>query len=140
MHPSILHQALSDDADLIALGITPTRIKELQTIDSRPFDSGYWIVFNWLEQDTYSVIDRGPRDLLVWVHTPINRTRNYLTIERILERINTVYKGVELESGTDGVRVTCVRRTGQSGNLVDEAWETITRNSTFSVLYDKSTL
>src|SRR4051812_35923351 len=101
MHPSILHQSLSGDADLIAFGITPTRIKELQTIDQRPFESGYWIVFNWLDQDLHPVIDRGPRDLLVWVHTPIDRSRNYLTIERILNRINTIYRGVQLETGAD---------------------------------------
>lgn len=138
MYPSILHELLSHDDELTALGITPTRIKELQSIDKRPFDSGHWLITNWLDQDYHPALGVGPRDLQIWVHAPRERSRNYRPIDAILNRIDAIYRGVEHEIGTDGVRVSCVRKAGRSGNLHDEAWDTITRNSTYGVLYDES--
>ncbi|AZS12565.1 tail terminator [Mycobacterium phage DrLupo] len=140
MHPAVLYDKIVHDPEMNSLGITPSRFKELDSIDKRPFDSGYFIVTRWLDQDLHPTINRGPRDLMVWVHTPKDRSRNFLILERILERINDIWASVEAESGTDGVRVTSVKRRGQSGNLEDEGWKTIARNATFSVLYDRNTV
>jgi hypothetical protein len=147
MHPNILLDKIAHDDELTALGITPSRIKELDGIDKRPFDSGYFIVTRWLDQDLHPTINRGPRDLMVWVHSPKERNRNFLIHERILERINDIWcwvegvsEGIAGQTGRDGVRVTSVKRRGQSGNLDDEGWKTIARNATFSVLYDRNTV
>lgn len=140
MHPSVLYDAIAHDPALNAMGITPTRIKELDSIDARPFESGCFIVTRWLDQDLHPTINRGPRDLMVWVHTPKERALNFLILERILERINDIWAGVLAETGTDGVRVTSVKRRGQSGNLIDDGWKTLARNAIFSVLYDRNTV
>jgi hypothetical protein len=140
MHPIILFDKVVHDPELNALGITPTRMKELDSIDKRPFDSGYFLVTRWLDQDLHPTINRGPRDLMVWAHQPKERGRNFIVLERILERINDIWVSVLAETGTDGVRVTSVKRRGQSGNLDDEGWKTVARNATFSVLYDRNTV
>ena len=48
-----------------------------------------------------------------------------------------VLLNLELATGTDNLRLTCVTRQGRSGNLVDEGWETISRTATYGVLYDE---
>lgn len=147
MHPSILYDSIKADPALTALGITPSRIKELDSVDKRPFDSGVFIIMRWLDQNLHPTINRGPRDLMVWVHTPKERNQSFLVLERILERVNDIWchtpgvsDGIAGQTGTDGVRVTSVKRPGQSGNLEDEGWKTFARNATFSVLYDRNTV
>lgn len=138
MIPAGVHDLLKADPDLIALGITSTRIKELQSCDQRPFESGYFVVINFEDFDITGGVDRGPQDMTVHVHTPLERERNYRTILRIQERIRVILTGVEQYVGSDGVRITQIKRTGQSGNLMDDGWKTITRNTVYSVLFDVS--
>lgn len=138
MIPSAAYELLSGDSELVALGVTPSRIKELQTVDERPFDSGYFIIFNWQEQDFVHSVQTGPRNVLIWVHTPLDRSRNYRPIDQILNRIDQIFNEVEQVTGTDGVRMTAVRKMGRSANLMDEGWKTITRFATYSVLYDEA--
>ena|ERR1700754_1396789 len=146
MYPSILAELIGNDSELNALGITPSRIKELQSQDKRPFESGYFLIFNWQEStlftQTYTGMQNGipkaPRVLQLWVHTPWDRSRNYRPIDAILNRVDALFDGVEHATGADGVRVTMVRKAGRSANLTDEGWKTIARNATYGVLYDES--
>jgi hypothetical protein len=137
MRPKILFEALAADAELTTLGITSSRIKELQSVDERPFDSGWFVILNMQEQDYQTVIDRGPRTLLAWVHTPWDRTRSYDKIGDILTRIDAIYRSLQHASGTDAIRLTTVRKTGSSGNLRDEGWKTLAQFHTYGVLYDE---
>ncbi|KWX19888.1 hypothetical protein AFM11_33455 [Mycolicibacterium wolinskyi] len=138
MIPSVCHELLAGDSALNTLGITADRIKERQSVDIRPFDSGHFIVVSADEQLYVPSINRGPRTLTVWVHTPWDRSRNYREIDRILNRIDDIYSGVTHAVGSDDVRVTMIRKTGRSGNLRDEGWKTIARNATYGVLYDEA--
>jgi hypothetical protein len=42
--------------------ITATRIKELQSTDERPFDSGYFVILNWQDE-----IPFGSLNLNAWM-------------------------------------------------------------------------
>lgn len=141
MIPLIIYEKLTTDAALTLLGITAGKVFELQSVDERPLNSGYFVILNWQESSLFTnAVKRAPRALTVWVHTPLDRTRDYRTIDRILNRIDAIFADIEQQKGADGVRVTCITRQGRSGNLVDEGWKTIARNATYSVLYDESSV
>lgn len=149
MFPIIIHQRISQDSILNSqFGINESRVLELQSVDSRPFDNGYYIIVNWQESTIYSQtytgmqngIARAPRVMTLWVHTPMDRSRDYRPIDKILNRIDATLLTIEQQSGSDGVRVTCIDKQGRSGNLIDDGWKTITRNATYGVLYDEKTV
>ena len=138
-----IFDTISTDSQLAALGITEDRIFEIQSLDERPFHSGPFVVFKWEESTIYTQtytgmqngIDRAPRVLQIWVHIPMDETREYDLIDQILNRIDIVLDGMEHVQGSDGYTVTLARKAGRSGNLVDEGYKTITRNAVYGVLY-----
>lgn len=138
MRPSLLFEVLVDDAELQSLGITSGRIKESQSIDSRPFADGYFVTIN-MEESTIAnaAIARGPRNCTFAVHHSADIDRDYGPITDILNRIDRLVLSIEDDTGSDGVRVSVVRRGGRSGNLLDEGWNTITRTATYGVLYNE---
>lgn len=144
MIPMYIYEALSADTTLQNNGITSGRILELQSVDERPFDDGYFVIINWQESSSFSAFFMGqtampksPRTMTLWVHSPLDNGRDYRQIDKILNRIDSLLLGIEQQKGTDNIRVTCVTRQGRSGNLIDDGWKTIARNATYGVLYDE---
>lgn len=138
MRPILLHEILANSTMLNGIGITDERIKESQSIESRPFEDGHFVTISGDEVlfSNVTSLARGPRTFTVAVHINKEKSRDYGTIDYILGIITGIYKSIENVSGSDGVRVTQVRPTGRSGNQIDEGWQTITRSATFGVLYD----
>jgi hypothetical protein len=95
------------------------------------------VAFEELLLASPSKLSRGERTVTVAVHRNWEIDRDFSPIDKILNRIDALLLNVENESGTDGVRVTSIRRSGRSGNMADEGWKTITRTSTYGVLYDE---
>ena len=145
MIPAAIYEKLSGDSYLQSeCGITGEHIFELQSVDERPFDDGYFIVINWLESNISQVlgssaIGKGPRTMTLWVHSPLDRGRDFRPIDKILNRVDELLLSMEQEIGSDNVRITCITKQGRSGNLIDDGWKTIARNATYGVLYDEST-
>lgn len=136
MRPSLIYELLDLDNTLrVILGGTG-RIREAQSVDERWVDTGHMVTLNMAEMDMRS-IGKGPRTLEVNVHKPWDIDRDYTSIDGILSRIDYLLLPVENEYGSDNVRVSQIRRIGRSGNDVDEAWRTITRQATFGVLWDE---
>lgn len=148
MQPVLIFDTLANDPELNSYGIDDTRIFELQSVDERPSDNGYFIILNWQESTSYtqalglgqSSINRSPRVLTLWVHTPMDRTRDYAPIDRILNRVDNLLLSIEQQIGADDIRITCITRQGRSANLIDDGWKTIARNATYGVLYDESSV
>lgn len=145
MIPMAIYESMAQDTILQQCGITSSRILELQSVDERPFDSGHFVIVNWQESTIYSQtytgmengIVKAPRVMTLWVHSPLDRGRDYRLIDRILNRIDLILLPFDQRVGSDNVRVTCVHKQGRSGNLIDDGWKTITRNATYGVLYDE---
>jgi hypothetical protein len=146
MMPSAIFEAITQSQDVIDCGVTPDRVFELQSLDERPCSDGYFVVLDFQESTLYSQtytgmkngIPKAPRVMVIWVHTPEDKTRDYTIIDRILNRIDDAILSLEQVTGNDGSRVTCVAKQGRSRNLKDPGWKTITRNATYGVLYDES--
>lgn len=138
MMPNVIVQTLAGDTILAALGVTADRIRESQSWDERPND-GYFLSINF-EEMTFSgisAISKGPRICTVAVHHPWDADRDFYTLTSILNRVDELLLPLESVAGSDGLRVTVIRRQGRSGNLTDEGWKTITRTATYGVLYDE---
>lgn len=139
MRPNGLYSSINSDATLTTLLGGPGRILESQSVDARPKDDGYFLTLSFSEtlMSSVSAISKGPRTLEVNVHHPMDIDRDYAKIDKIINRIDVIYLGMENFSGSDNVRITKIRRIGRSGNDVDEGWRTITRQATYGVLYDE---
>ena len=145
MIPTIIYETLSTDTVLQQSGINGQRIFELQSVDERPFDNGYFIIINWQESSSSGLTFNGvqntfqkpPRVMSLWVHSPLDQGRDYRIIDRILNRVDNLLLPMENRKGSDNIRLTCVTKQGRSGNLIDDGWKTIARNATYAVLYDE---
>lgn len=130
MEPILLWEIL----DTILSG----RAYESQSLDTRPHADGYFFTIN-MEESTIanSAISRGPRTVTVAVHHNAEIDRDYGPITRLLNLVDLAFQQIDDDSGSDGVRVSQVKRQGRSGNLLDEGWNTITRTATYGVLYNE---
>lgn len=145
MTASVLMERLKADAILNDALEVDGHIYEIQSLEERPRHDGPFVIFNWQESTIFSQtytgmrngIDKAPRVLQVWAHIPEKVSTDYDDLNRILNRIDLVFKDIEHETGTDGQRVTIVRKAGRSRNLNDPAYQTITRHAVFGVLYDE---
>lgn len=141
MMPNIIYQTLAEDEQLELLLGGPNRIKEAQDIQSRVADDGFWISVSFDETTIIAPtkVSRGPRTITIAVHRPEEQGRDYDSITSILNRIDELILPIEDEAGTDGIRVTSIRRSvpSRTGNLVDEGYRTATRAATYGVLHQE---
>lgn len=148
MMPSAVHELLAADATLAGLGVTGDRIYEMQAIaqDERPNADTYFVVVDFQESTLFSQtyaglqngIPKAPRVMDIAVHISWDKSREYNVINRILNRIDAILLPAEHVTGADGVRVTCIRPSGRSRNLLDDGWRTTTRHATYGILYDET--
>lgn len=140
MMPIAVLEAITTDPDLNAFGVNAATVFEAQSIngDERPNVDGYFVVVDFQEQSLTATVNRGPRVLDIAVHVPWDITRDYTVINRILNAIDSVLLPIEQVTGSDGIRVTCIRPFGRSRNLTDTGWQTISRFVAYSILYDEA--
>lgn len=143
-----IYDLLANDTELQSLSFNGNNIPiyELQSIDTRPTHDDYFIVLKWQENTRYSQsyvgnsngISRSSRNLEIWVHISLDKTRKYGTIDKILDRIDELFEGVEHLVGTDGQTITSIGNGSRSANLTDDGWNTATRNAIYGVLYRRT--
>lgn len=89
-----------------------------------------FIIVRW-EETNPQFGDRGPQRMTVWAHT---RDHDYSDIDSALERVKLlVTRSVHLVGG-DGWVLTQADWRGDSQDLVDDGFGTLTRNSSFDVV------
>lgn len=139
MMPSILYEALADDAGLANLGLKK-RIYEDTSADERPTSDGVFIVVSFMETvlTSKAPLGKGPRNVIVAVHQPWHLGRSYDKINKIIERVTEIYESIVQQSGKDEIRVTEISLTGKSRQFSDPGWQTLTRTATYGVLYQES--
>lgn len=129
MRPAVIYDVLVD--------VLGDAVTEAQSTDQRPFHQGIFCTVRFEEPVLNLAIQRGPRIMTVALHQPWNESRDYGPLEDLHFLIHNAFKTVENEVGSDNVMVSSIRRTGGSGNLEDEGWQTIKQTATYGVLYHK---
>lgn len=146
MSRALIEILLWSDPILNEMGIDNTTVFNQHDIDERPFDDRRFIVLRWEEATNFSQsytgmrngLNRAPRMLTVWVHSPIKYSTDFEAIDQILDRIDLIFDHVEGAEGSDGYTVTLIRNSGRSADLKDEGWQTVTRNGAYAVLYRRT--
>jgi hypothetical protein len=137
MMPSVIFERLAADATLAGLMGAGERIFELQSVDERPINTGYCIIIDMQETQTQLQQHLGPRTMQIWVHTPLDISRDYGVITTILNRVDDILLPLVNVTGVDGILMSQVFRHARSRNTIDPGWNTATRNALYSVLYDE---
>lgn len=139
MSRTAVYNALVTDQTLNDMGIDETTVFVNYSLDKKPSVVGPFVILRW-ENEEQAPFGRvqSPRVLTIWVHYPLELGPNFVMVDARLEAIDNVLLAMEHVTGTDGQTVTCVRATGRSGDLKDEAFQTICRNSAYQVLSRES--
>lgn len=80
--------------------------------------------------------NRGPfpgaveRVSTIWVH---DEPGDYSLIDAVIENVKTALSGVQREAGTGEESGVCCRWIGDSQELADDGYHTITRNTSFQL-------
>lgn len=126
-----IFMALSTDPELASLGVT--HVFTDYGAEEIPRE-GLTMILRWGDENYQRSVRTGPRDLAVWVHSPMENGTDYTVINRVLDRVGIVLGEIVHEVGDDGVSVTSVGKIGASGNMRDPGFNTIFRYTRYQVL------
>jgi hypothetical protein len=131
----IVFNRLAADPELQDMGINGDRIFPTHSIDGTPAN-GLFLILRWEEQSIRlrSEDDAlGPVILTVWAHRKRSESSDFNELKNVLERVKTILLPLhDVREGAE--RLTGVRYSGASGDLVDGGYNTITLNMAFEVL------
>ena len=145
MSRALIETLLKSDATLTEIGLPANRIFTQHDFKEVP-QSGLFLVIRWEESTNFSQtytgmgngISRAPRVLTLWVHSPKDWKTDFELIDQVIDRIDNMFAEIEDQPGTDGYSITSIRNAGRSGDLDDEALNTVVRNAAYSVLYRRT--
>jgi hypothetical protein len=126
-----VYALLSGDTQLSALGITPATIYSANAIDDaerKPF-----VMLRWEETQSRWGLRNSPgkQVLTVWAH---DQSGSYARINLILERVREILSESFHIVGADGRILTQADWRGDSADLWDDGFRTITRNSAYDIV------
>lgn len=99
------------------------------SVDTPP--EAQFLILRWLDTTPGPTKSRGPVTLQVWAH---DHSGSYAVIDKMLARVRDILTAMTHVDGADGKTVTCVDWTGESQDLYDDGFRTITRNAAFTVV------
>lgn len=91
----------------------------------RPF-----VVIRW-EGNAKAFKNVGQQTVSIWVHDNLG---DYARINSAIDALREQLPEYVHISGTDGHTITCIEWQGDSGELYDDGYQTVTRNSSFRVV------
>lgn len=146
MSRAYIEELIGNDTTLAGLGITPEYVIPQQDLREIPRKDGLFIVIRWEESTIFSQnytgmsngLSRAPRLLSIWVHSPICWSTDFERIDRVLDRIDSLFSEIEQADGDDGYTITTIGNASRSGDLEDEYLMTVTRNAAYRVLYRRT--
>ncbi len=131
----IVFDRLAADLELQNMGINGDRIFPTHSIDGTPAN-GPFLIIRWEEQSIRLRSEgdaRGPVILTAWAHRKRAESSDFSELRNVLKRVKTIL--LSLHDVMEGAeRLTSVRYSGMSGDLVDGGYDTITCNMAFEVL------
>jgi len=136
MSRAAFYEALVHDSILNGLGINEDTVFHNWSSEERPSNENAFAILRWGEEGGPiwgSEVDRGPRDVTVWVHFPSELTNDFDEVTKVLNRMDVVLADLRDVSGNDGYTLSFVKVGGRSPDLLDEGFNTITRNANYAV-------
>lgn len=123
---ALLEEEIALGGVLAVLGFTS--VSASNSLDT-PADEKF-VVTRW-EDQAVQFSRHGPQRLTVWFHT---REQDYADIDKAMERVKDVLEDAIHVPGVDGWTLTTADWRGDSQDLIDDGFGTLTRNSGFDVV------
>ncbi len=136
MSRAAFYTALVGDVILNGYGVNSNTVFHNWSNEERPTNSTPFVILRWEDEPGRlwgSEPERGARNLTVWVHYPKELTNDFDKVTKVLDRIDTVVTGLRDVVGSDGATLSFVEVGGRSADLVDDGFNTITRNGSYQV-------
>lgn len=141
MSRAAFFNAIVSDVTLNGYGINEDTVFHNWSNEERPTNNTPFIILRWEDEGKPiwgSEPERGPRNLTLWVHYPIQVTNDFEKINVVLDQIDSVVSNLRDVNGSDGYTLSFVELGGRSPDLTDDGFETITRNASYQIYSVKS--
>lgn len=129
---------LRGDTDLATLGGPGFVAVADFSYQQRPNDRGAFIVIIWRHTDFEDSIQaNAERHFDLYVHIPKSVSTDFGRIDKILDRVDVIFKGVEDGApvvGGDGQQLNYVGFEGRGMDMTDDGYETICRQASYMAL------
>lgn|SRR5882757_1400302 len=120
---------LGTDSQMNMLDIDETVIYASNATDS-PDRTRMFLVVRF-EEVGKSFPGVGPSRVAIWFHVPKEKEQDYGKLDLLMLRTKELMQSVEHRDGADGWRLTAPTWDGDSGDLFDDGYNTLTRYSTY---------
>lgn len=131
MSRDAIYNLLKSDSELLSLGITPARVWGSNATDTPDRNGPFLVIAFGTKIKSFG--SEGYNNVTVWAHMPKELERSYRTLDPILERVKELMDSAVQVSGTDGYVLTATSWQGDSVDLEDDGYKTLTRNTSFRV-------
>jgi hypothetical protein len=122
---------ISTDTSMHTIGFSAGAVYASNAADDPP---DQFIIIHWEDMPTTTLGSSrnfGPQNLTVWFH---DRQRTYERVNAGIDRLKTVMAGVIHLPGSDGWTITQADWQGDTGDLWDDGYETLTRNTSYRIV------
>jgi hypothetical protein len=120
-----------EDAAMQGLGFIQDRVWASNAVDTpAPRDNPFIVINVDLQESVFGTVSKDT--VSYWVHMPREMGLDYSIIDLALEQIKALVTNVTHLAGSDGWSLTGGKWIDTSRDLVDEAFNTLVRYSTFT--------
>lgn len=136
MSRAAFFDALISDPILNGYGFNSDTVFHNWSSEERPTDTTAFAILRWGDEGAPiwgGEPERGPRQLTLWVHFPRELTTDFDRVNRVLDRIDVVARELRDVAGEDDYTLSFVKVGGRSGDLLDDGFNTITRNGSYEI-------
>jgi hypothetical protein len=136
MSRAAVFDALVSDPILNGYGISDATVFHNWSKEERPTNASAFIILRWGPEQGplwQGEVERGPRELTLWVHWALDATNDFDRINVVLDQVDVVLRGLRDVTGNDGYTLSFVKVGSRSPDAEDDGFQTITRNSAYQI-------
>lgn len=136
MSRAAVYNLLTEDPELNDLGLNEDTVFHNWSSEERPTDTTAFAILRWEDEGKPiwgSERERNVRRLTIWVHWPKELTNDFNRVTAVLDRIDDVLAPARDIPGDDGYSLSFVDFGGRSADIIDEGFNTITRNASYGI-------
>lgn len=133
MSRGVVLSAILGDSRLQAKGFNEDNVCVAYDKEQRPSDQMF-MVLRYGSQSVDQAIQRGPRDLVIWIHLYREFSTDYAHIDDVIVVLDDVLLNIIDTAGDDGFAVTQIDAGDKSGDFKDDTYQTLCRSTSFKVL------
>ncbi|QGJ90059.1 tail terminator [Mycobacterium phage Indlulamithi] len=139
MSRAAFYDALIADPVLNSLGINDDTVWHNYSSEERPSNTTPFIILRWgpIPRPRWQSV-RSPEQLTLWVHQPVEMGSDFTPLNAILDAVDDATKQMHDLPGIDGYTLAFVEIGDRSGDLLDDGFNTLTKNAGYELHSQRS--